>query len=179
MPEQNRSLVESVLEAQKERQQLVPVEPTAALAVPKNMEPDFTEEQGILATWKANRMKRRSALDILEQQYKARLELVKHDVMNQVKVGKTQISIRAEELLKELDAKHLAIVSQLDMRNVSIRLKMMQDATDMVVSQLADVEKKDWPVQLKEEVIAKAFELRQKFIERIMKEDFAQTEVDE
>jgi hypothetical protein len=56
---------------------------------------------------------------------------------------------------------------------------MMQDATDMVVSQLADVEKKDWPVQLKEEVIAKAFELRQKFIERIMKEDFAQTEVDE
>ena len=135
-----------------------------------NIAPDFKQEQGILAQWKAKQMDRRSALAVLETRYAGHLEVVKHQVMEQVKVGKQTISVKAEELLNELDVKHLEIMSQLGMRNVSIRQKMMTDATQMTVSQIREVEGKDWPVELKTDVITKALDLKEKFVNKIMAE---------
>ena len=170
----SESLVESVLKnksSKEKKQQLIParVVPTPVIvAASVSLAPDFREEQGILARWKAQQMDRKSALTVLDAKYAGHLEVVKHNVLKQVMVGKAQISVKAEELLKELDAKHLEIVAQLDMRNVSTRTKIMRDATDMIVAEVREVENKDWPEQLKVEVITKAFELRQQFVDRLM-----------
>ena len=180
----NNSILASVLKARsnptnEEAGQLVAKAPpisTAKVPLPVveaaqvNIAPDFKQEQGILAQWKAKQMDRRSALAVLETRYAGHLEVVKHQVMEQVKVGKQTISVKAEELLNELDVKHLEIMSQLGMRNVSIRQKMMTDATQMTVSQIREVEGKDWPDELKADVITKALDLKEKFVNKIMAE---------
>ncbi len=167
------SLAESVLSARKtnESRELapvrisVPVSPPLAVASPTLAEPD-----GILAKWRANQMGRKAALDALAAQYSGHLDLLKHNIIEQVKVGKERISVAAEEQLKELDAKHLEVLAQLGLRNADTRLKTMADVTDMVVARLKEIEEKDWPMPLKEEMITKAFALRDRVIAEIMKE---------
>lgn len=172
----NSSILASVLKArsnptEEEKGQLVPKVPLPVVeAAQVNIAPDFKQEQGILAQWRAKQMDRKSALAVLETKYAGHLEVVKHQVMEQVKVGKQTISVKAEELLNELDVKHLEIMSQLGMRNVSIRQKMMADATQMTVSQIREVEGKDWPDELKVDVITKALDLKEKFVNKIMAE---------
>ncbi len=176
MSEKNSSLMASVLKARNTDEGKGQLAPKSVLPNPiveaaqVNIAPDFREEEGILARWKAKQMDRKSALAVLETKYAGHLEVVKHHVMEQVKVGKQTISVKAEELLNELDVKHLEIMSQLGMRNVSIRQKMMADATEMTVSAMREVEGKDWPEELKVDVITKAIELKEKFVNKIMME---------
>ena len=93
---------------------------------------------------------------------------MKHNIQKQVEVGKQQISVVAEELLKELDAKHLEIVALLNIQNVQTRAKIMKDATDIIVSIISDVSQKDWPEQIKRDYIKKVELLQEKFFDRIM-----------
>ena len=174
MSENNPSLFESVLQSREQEKQpfvqknLVAIPVIEAAQV--SLAPDFREEQGILARWKAKQMDRKSALAVLETRYAGHLEVVKHNVLEQVKVAKTQISITAEELLNELDVKHLEIMSQLGMRNMAIRQKMVADASEQTVAAIREVEAKDWPDQLKMDVITKAIDLKEKFVNKIMAE---------
>ena len=109
------SLMEQMLKPRGEENRpgalkaFVPAPPIEAANV--SLAPDFREEQGVLARWRAKQMDRKSALAVLETKYAGHLDVVKHNVLEQVKVGKVQISVRAEEMLKELDAKHLEIVA--------------------------------------------------------------------
>ena len=73
-----------------------------------------------------------------------------------------------EELLKDLDAKHLEIVALLNIQNVQTRAKIMKDATDIIVSIISDVSQKDWPEQIKRDYIKKVELLQEKFFDRIM-----------
>ena len=147
----------------------VPSIPTVQAAnVGNNIVPVFREEQGIIAKYKAKMMDSKSALDVLQVQYKGHLEIVKHNVMEGVKVGKERISVMAEEQLKELDARHLEILGQLGLRNLATRTKILDDANEMIVSKMREVEAKNWPEAMKMEFIQKSFELRQKFIDGLM-----------
>jgi hypothetical protein len=138
-----------------------------ALVIPP---PDPNASQGILAKWKASQMGRKQALDQLAEQYKGQLEFLKHKITEQVRVGKTQVSVAAEEYLKILDAKHLEVLAQLGMRNAATRWKAVTDLTDMAVAQVQEVENKNWPEQLITDTVAKIFALRERVAAEIMRE---------
>jgi hypothetical protein len=131
---------------------------------------DFRAEDGIVARWKTSQLNRKAVLETLDVRYKGHLELLKHSILKEMEVGKTSISVRAEEMLRQLDAKHLEIMAQLDMQNVETRMRMMQDATDLVVAEIRKVENSDWPKTLKEEVIVQALALHKGYFERVMAE---------
>ena len=95
----SESLMELVLKSKSsaERKQLVPatVVPTPVItAASVSLAPDFREEQGILARWKAQQMDRKSALAVLEAKYAGHLEVVKHNVLEQVAENRTEQSLR-------------------------------------------------------------------------------------
>jgi hypothetical protein len=176
------SLAESVLNSMKvptveTRQESPPAEGTLvpadqsgvpqALVIPP---PDSNASQGILAKWKANQMGRKQALDALAEQYKGQLELLKHKITEQVRVGKTQVSVAAEEYLKILDAKHLEVLVQLGMRNAATRWKAVTDLTDMAVTQVRELENKNWPESLIKATVAKVFALLDRVAAEIMRE---------
>ncbi len=173
------SLAESVLRSRQKASQMVPTnKPTMPVIPTQVIAPPFlAEQEGIVARWKANQMGRKAALEALGAQYSGHLDLVKHNVLEQVKVGKERISVTAEESLKELDAKHLEVLAQLGLRNADTRLKTMSDVTDMVVARLKEVEGKDWPLPLKEEMITKAFALRDRVVAEIMKESVGSLDI--
>ena len=166
--------METVLNSHLEKKQFVPatVQYGAVPGAGITSLPHVTDDSlGIIARWKAKKIGEKAALEALTAQYTGHLELLKHNILEQVKVGKGRISLTAEELLKEIDAKHLEVLAQLGLRNVNVRLKTMTALTDLVVARLKEVEAKtEWPVALKEEMINNAFALRDRAVAEIMKD---------
>ena len=87
MSEKNPSLLESVSKSRatedNAKGQLVQksiVSTPVIEAAQVSLAPDFREEQGVLARWKAKQMDRKSALAVLETKYAGHLEVVKHNV---------------------------------------------------------------------------------------------------
>lgn len=149
---------------------LVPQESSAIPAPLIIAPPDTSASLGIVAMWKAKQMGRKAALTALEEQYNGQLELLKHVVTEQVKVGKTRVSVAAEEYLNKLDAKHMEVLAQLGMRNAATRWKAVTDLTDMALAQVREVEGKDWPEPLIKDTVGKVFELRERVATKIMRE---------
>jgi hypothetical protein len=115
-------------------------------------------------------MERKAALRALEEQYNGQLDFLKHNIAEQVKVGKTRVSVAAEEYLKALDATHLNVLNQLGMRNAATRWNAVTELTELAVAKVKEVEGKQWPPSLIKDTIQKIFALRERVAAEIMRE---------
>jgi len=125
---------------------------------------------GILANFKAGKIKRTVALQALEDNYNTQLDVLKHQLKQAALVKRTQIDVLAEEFLKDLDSRHLAVLTEIGLRNVDTRVKALVDMTDQAALKLREVQAKNWPQQLIDETIQNILLLRTRMMHDLMKE---------
>lgn len=143
------------------------VRPAMPIAAPI---PDAKAVQGILAKWRSNNLERGAALAALKENYTSQLDVLKHCLTAAARVKKTQADVMAEEYLKELDARHLEVLTEIGLRNKDTREKALLELTDRTVEKLREVQGKDWPEALIEDTIQKLLGLRERLVAEILEE---------
>ena len=147
--------------------ELVPVEQSDVPASIIPAEPDtnsfgwFDPRKGIA---------KKAALQELEVFYEKRLDVLAYKLEQAGQVEKARSHLIAEEYLKELDAQHLEVLSQIGLRNKDTRERGLLQLTDMTVARLKEVNEKDWPPELVNETIQELFALRKRYVAEMMRE---------
>lgn len=132
--------------------------------------PSADEASGILTKLKARQLGRKAALEALEKSYMGQLDVLTHTIGTAARAKKTQIDVEAEEYLRELDARHLELLTQIGLRNKETREKALIELTDRTVEKLRDVQQRDWPPSLIEMTVQELFELRKRLVREVMEE---------
>lgn len=132
--------------------------------------PELSAPSGILSQFKANLIKRRSAMAALQTHYDSQLDVLSHTLARAGQVEKSRADVVAEEYLKELDAKHLEVLAELGMRNKETRERALIALTDQTVIKVREVMSKDWPEELIQETLQELFTLRKRVIAEILRE---------
>ena len=146
---------------------LVPSRPQdVAIPSPANI----GEPTGILAKYKANKLERKAALKALEKSYSGQLSVLEHQIVKAEGLRKTEISVLAEEFLKDLDARHLEVLAEIGMRNKGTREAALVNLTEQTVEKLKDVQQRDWPESLVRDTVRDLLELRERLVREIMEE---------
>jgi len=130
----------------------------------------ITVPNTILAQYKAGKLQKKVALQALEENYTAQLEVLKHQLKQASLVRRTQIDVLAEEFLKDLDSRHLAVLNEIGLRNMDTRLNALMELTDQTTQKLREVLAKNWPQSLIDETIQNIDVLRKRMVHDIMKE---------
>lgn len=141
----------------------VPSAPAVAL-------PDTSASRGIVMQWKENKLGRKAALKALEAQYNGQLDALTHSISKAVQVQKARADVVASEYLRELDARHIAMMAELGLRNKDTRERTLITLTDQTAARLAEVQSKDWPEELIADVMNNLFTLRRRVVAEMMKE---------
>lgn len=136
-----------------------------------NVAPSVEEDRlGILGKWKANRIGRKSAMESIQLHYASELDILAHRLSKAAQVKKAHTDVLAEEYLKELDSKHLAVLSEFGLRNKETRERALIELTDATAAKLREVQEKDWPEELIHDTIVQLFALRKRVVAEMMKE---------
>jgi len=164
-PEREEEMERSVsrVELQPGGHSSVPSAPTVAL-------PDTTASRGIMMQWKENKLGRKAALKALEAHYNGQLDALTHSLSKAVQVQKARADVVAAEYLRELDARHIAMMAELGLRNKDTRERTLITLTDQTAARLAEVQSKDWPEELIADVMNSLFTLRRRMVAEMMKE---------
>ncbi|MDB4767067.1 hypothetical protein OAG71_05215, partial [bacterium] len=125
---------------------------------------------GILSNYKKKNLSRKASLSALKIQYDGQLDVLRHQIGQACRVEKSRADVHAEQYLKELDAKHLEVLSELGLRNKETREEALLKLTDSTVERLKEVQAKDWPPSLIDETISELFKLRSRAVAEIMNE---------
>ncbi|TWU27558.1 hypothetical protein [Bythopirellula polymerisocia] len=132
--------------------------------------PELSVPDGLLSQFKANQIKRKSALEALQTHYGSQIDVLKHTLSRAAQVEKSRADVTASQFLKELDSKYLEVLAQLGMRNKDTREKAILDLTDQTTVRLREVAAKDWPQQFKDSIISELMSLHQRYIDEIVAE---------
>lgn len=132
--------------------------------------PAIDDSSSILVKYRAKKVGRKATLEALERSYAGQLDVLTHQISSAVQVKKTQIDVQAEEFLRELDARHLELLTEIGLRNKDTREKALIELTERTVEKLRDVQSRDWPPSLIEETVQDLFELRKRLVREVMEE---------
>lgn len=130
--------------------------------------PELSVPDGLLSQFKANQIKRKSALAALQTHYDSQIDVLKHTLSRAAQVEKSRADVTASQFLKELDSKYLEVLAQLGMRNKDTREKAILDLTDQTAVRLQEVQGKNWPQQFKDSIIDQLMSLHQRYIDEIV-----------
>ena len=150
--------------------ELVPTEISNVPTAPIITLPDSNASLGILAQWQANTLSRKVALQQLQVRYDAELDLLKFQLGKAVLMRKAEADVVAKEYLKELDSRQLEILARMGLRNKETRERALFDLTEMTATKLKEVQKADWPPELKTDTINQLFVLRARYVTEMMEE---------
>lgn len=123
-----------------------------------------------IANFKANKEKRKAAIEATRIWYKGQLDVMQHAVSESVRVRKAEASKAAEQMLMGLDAEHLKYLVTLGLKNFDFRNQAMKQLGDQTAQSLKEIEDRDWPPKLIEKTVAAIFDQHEKFFEQILKE---------
>lgn len=151
------------------RSELVPVEHSDVPA-PLNPGVPDVDSLGFFMRLKKNKLEKKATVRELETFYEKRLDVLAYKLERAGQVEKARSHLIAEEYLKELDAKHLEVLSQIGLRNKDTRERGLLQLTDMTVSRIKEVHEKDWPPELVNETIQELFALRKRYVAEMMRE---------
>lgn len=151
------------------RSEIVPAEQSDVPAPLDAGVPDV-DSLGFFMGLKQKKLEKQATMRELETFYEKRLDVLTYKLEQAGKVEKARSHLIAEEYLKELDAKHLEVLSQIGLRNKDTRERGLLQLTDMTVARLKEVHDKDWPPELVNETIQELFALRKRYVAEMMQE---------
>jgi hypothetical protein len=152
------------------RSEIVPVEQSNA---PAPLNPDVPNPASIgffESFTKKGQLEKKARIQELETYYEKRLDVLAFKLEQAGQVEKARSHLVAEEYLKELDAKHLEVLSQIGLRNKDTRERGLLQLTDMTVARIKEVHEKDWPPEIVNETIQELFALRKRYVAEMMRE---------
>jgi hypothetical protein len=125
--------------------------------------------QGLIAQYRLRSKGRKAALEYAEMYYNGQLQLLDHKIKEGLRVGKRNISQMAEERLRELDAEHIRVLTELGIRNAEQRCDALEKLTDTISAKMKRIENKDWDQPVIDEVLKNYWAIRQQVCGEIMK----------
>jgi hypothetical protein len=149
--------------------ELVPLERSDVPAPINPGVPDI-DSLGFLMRLKKNKLEKKAVVRELEVFYGKRLDVLAYKLERAGQVEKARSHLIAEEYLKELDAKHLEVLSQIGLRNKDTRERGLLQLTDMTVARIKEVHEKDWPPELVNETLQELLVLRKRYVAEMMRE---------
>lgn len=152
-----------------DRSEIVPIEQTD---VPAPLNPGIPDDDslGFFMRLKKRGLEKKATVREIETFYEKRLDVLAYKLERAGQVEKARSHLVAEEYLKELDAKHLEVLSQIGLRNKDTRERGLLQLTDMTVARIKEVHEKDWPAELVNETIQELFALRKRYVAEMMRE---------
>lgn len=150
--------------------QLVPTTDVGLPAVLNLSVPVEDTSRGILMKFRERKISRKAALRALEASYNSQLDALNHSLVKAVQIQKTRADVVADEYLRELDARAMAVMHELGLRNIETRAQTLLKLTDQTVARVKEVQEKDWPQPMIQETVNELFKLRKRFIAEMMKE---------
>lgn len=167
------SFIDSANEKIKQPDQLIPAK-VSTLAPKKSVDAvapiKSDEPQGILAKFQQGRLSRKASLEAMRLKYDSQIEALSHNLTKACQVEKAKADVMADEYLKELDAQHLLVLSELGLRNKETREKALMKLTQSTVDRLKEVQQMDWPESMIQETIQEILELKKRAVVDIMNE---------
>lgn len=167
------SVIESVNQKKPQPAELIPVSVQLPAAQPKEQKahPNQGEApQGVLAKFQQGVMTRKASLEAMKLRYDSQIEALGHQLAKACQVEKAKADVVADEYLKELDAQHLQVLSELGLRNKETREQALMKLTQSTVNRLKEVQQMDWPPSMIEETIGEILELKKRAVAEIMNE---------
>ncbi len=125
---------------------------------------------GLIAQYQQKHLSRKATVQALKLRYESELDALQHRLNKACQIEKSRADVMADEYLKELDAQHLKVLSDLGLRNKETREKALLRLTESTVERLKEVQNKDWPPSLIDETIQEIFALRKRAVAEIMNE---------
>ena len=101
-----------------------------------------------------------AALKDSEASYETQLEALNQ---NASQVRETSVEVADEEILVELDARHMAIANELGLRNVETRKQALLELTDETITQVKEVQATNWPKPVIEDTITEYAKNQKRF----------------
>lgn len=150
--------------------ELVPAGSTNTIPALMMALPAAVDQLGILGLWKGKKLGRKAAMRSLDLHYSSQLDELTHRLVQSTRVKKVRADVLAEEFLKELDSKHLAVLTEFGLRNNETRARALIELTEKTASKLREIQEKDWPDALIAETITQLLGLRMRVVAEIMKE---------
>ena len=125
---------------------------------------------GILAKLQQGRLTRKASLSAMKARYDSQIEVLCHQLTQAVVVEKAKVDVLADQYLKEIDSQHLAVLSELGLRNKETRERALLKLTQSTVDRLKEVQEMDWPEAIIHETIGQILQLKTRAVGEIMSE---------
>jgi len=155
--------------ARRERGDL-PLNPDRPLEVPASLSQSASGIQspdGVIANFKANLIQRRAALQQIRAYADEQLNVVKHMLSEASRVRRTEITLKAEEFLRDLSARHLANLQQIGLQNIAMHNNVVEDLMNEVSKTLGQFSGADWPEALKQDAIGSVMKQYKRFLDQL------------
>ena len=132
--------------------------------------PQAESVTGIVQQLKEKRIKRRAAVKALEIATSAQLEVITRQVHEASRVKKTEATVVADQMLKELDLQFQKVLGELGVRNEAIRRATLAKINDETARDLREFANKDWPDFMREAAEELVKERWQRFVNRLLQD---------
>lgn len=159
-------LVDSVLSKDQKADQMEITE-----SVSLNKDVIQAEPEGILAQYRAKKIRQDTALKMMKEYHHSQLEVSKHQFMKAVELKKRLTDIDADKILEEMNQQYFSFLQQLGMKNIKERMELLLQLNIQSSQLLAQIDEEDWPEQMKRKTVEQIFQLQERFENKIMKED--------
>lgn len=126
------------------------------------------QPDGVIASFKANSITRKAALNYLSVYYEKQLEAARHHLTEVVRVRKAESTAVAEQLLASINSQQMQFLVEVGLRNEDVRSRAMVQLNDMISRTLREIQEADWPEALRQQAINGILDRQKKVFERLM-----------
>ncbi len=128
-----------------------------ALVAPINDErlPLLREEaHGLVTRFRERSIRQEAALAGVRKVMAAQLEVLDHYLANAVQVKRSRLDVEVKEFLAALDAEHIRLLNQFDVRNLATRAKTLAELSETYLAAVRDMRDRNWPPSMLSETLA-------------------------
>lgn len=126
------------------------------------------QPEGVIASFKANTITRKAAIEHLKVYYEKQLEAARHHLTEVVRVRKAGSTAVAEQMLASINSQQMQFLVEVGLRNEGVRHRALMQLNDQVAQTLRDIQNADWPDALREQAVTGVLDRQRKFFERLM-----------
>lgn len=153
----------------------LPLDPNQPLAVPESLRPHseavtpapVKKPDGVVASYKANKIERKAALAQLDVWYEAQLEVTKTRLAEVVRVRKAEATVLAEQFLRSLNDQHLQFLTDLGLRSERARSDALLKLGDQTTETMRQLQGRDWPPEMVEEMLGVVIARHRAFMKKL------------
>ena len=131
---------------------------------------DSQDIKGVIAEYKAGKIKKKAALDAYEKISKAQLTLLEHQLGEAVKSKKAEATMIAKEFLAKLDADYQLVLQGIGVANEKARQETLLHLGNQTSRSLKEVQEADWPQFMVLETVKVITARYKKFLDQIQQD---------